>query len=92
MNLRGGLGAAAAGAAAAGLVAGGGPMPSSTSTKRDPVSWSDRIVGDGGNCTVYQRTDGRYYVLDRYGRKAEGKTRVHGPAKFDSRSKVRGVR
>jgi hypothetical protein len=29
------------------------------------VSRHDRIVGDGGNVTVYQRPDGSYYSLDR---------------------------
>lgn len=51
-----------------------------------PIS-RDRIVGDGGNCTVYERPDGSWYVLDRAGRGGEApqRTRITGPAKFDSR-------
>jgi len=53
---------------------------------RYPMS-RDQVLGDGGNCTVYKRPDGSVYVLDRYGRggEARGGTRIHGPAKFDSR-------
>jgi hypothetical protein len=51
-----------------------------------PMS-GDRILGDGGNCTVYQRPDGSRYALDRSGRGGElpGGTRILGPAKFDPR-------
>lgn len=47
----------------------------------------DRIIGDGGRTTVYQRPDGSWYALDRYGRRCElpNRTRIIGPAKFDSR-------
>lgn len=53
---------------------------------------SDRIVGDGGSCTVYERPDGSWYALDRYGRGGElpQRTRILGPAKFDTRAKASG--
>ncbi len=56
-----------------------------------PMS-KDRIVGDGGNCTVYERPDGSLYVLDRSGRGGEAPrgTKILGPARFDSRSSASG--
>ena len=47
----------------------------------------DRILGDGGNCTVYQRPDGSQYALDRSGRGGElpHGTRILGRPQFDSR-------
>lgn len=53
-------------------------------------SANDIIVGDGGNTTVYRRPDGSEYALDREGRGGEGRTKVYGPARFDSRSKFSG--
>jgi Skp family chaperone for outer membrane proteins len=55
-----------------------------------PPGRNDQIVGDGGNATVYRRPDGSEYALDREGRGGQGKTKVYGPAKFDSRSKFSG--
>jgi hypothetical protein len=55
-----------------------------------PPSANDIIVGDGGNTTVYRRPDGSEYALDREGRGGEGRTRVYGPAEFDSRSQAEG--
>ena len=69
------------------LMAGSGNR-STTSAPRGqrkfPMS-GDRIVGNGGNATVYQRPDGSQYALDRSGRGGEGETRIIGPAEFDSR-------
>ncbi len=47
----------------------------------------DRIIGDGGRVTVYQRPNGPWYALDRRARKCElpQRTRIIGPAKFDAR-------
>jgi hypothetical protein len=79
--------------AAVGAAALGGLTPPSRSTSYEPVSWDDRIVGDGGNCIIYQRADGRYYALDRNGRKAERSgNRVSGPVKYDPRDKVIGAK
>lgn len=52
----------------------------------------DKIIGDGGNTTVYERPDGSWYALDSGGRGCELQfgTSIHGPAKFDSRHKARG--
>ena len=52
--------------------------------------WDDRIVGDGGNVTVYERPDGSWYCLDRDGRGAElpNGTAILGPAEFDSRDRA----
>lgn len=56
-----------------------------------PLS-GDRVLGDGGNTTVYGRPDGTQYALDRSGRGAElpRGTRILGPAKFDSRPHASG--
>lgn len=51
---------------------------------------NDIIVGDGANTTVYRRPDYTEYALDREGRGGEGRTRVYGPAEFDSRSQAEG--
>jgi len=61
------------------------------SSKQRRPSAQDRIVGDGGNVTVYQRSDGSQYALDRHGRYAalRSGTRIYGPAKFDSRGRAR---
>lgn len=52
----------------------------------------DRIVGDGGNTTIYERPDGSWYALDPYGRGCElpQGTRIAGTAKFDARGKSDG--
>jgi hypothetical protein len=52
----------------------------------------DRILGDGGNCTVYERPDGSWYALDRAGRGTElpQRTRIIGAAKFDARTQSSG--
>jgi hypothetical protein len=55
-----------------------------------PPGPNDQIVGNAGNATVYRRPDGSEYALDHEGRGGEGKTSVHGPAQFDSRSKYPG--
>jgi hypothetical protein len=47
----------------------------------------DRIVGDGGNVTVYERPDGSCYSLDKRGMGTERDPSepVFGQARFDSR-------
>jgi hypothetical protein len=47
----------------------------------------DRIVGDGGNQTIYERPDKSRYVLDHKGRGEEctDELPVFGRARFDSR-------
>jgi hypothetical protein len=48
---------------------------------------ADRIVGDGGGVTIYQRPDGSRYALDPRGRGHElcfGEGAM-GPARFDAR-------
>jgi hypothetical protein len=47
----------------------------------------DRIVGDGGGVTIYERPDRSRYALDRRGRGYElcfGEGAI-GPARFDAR-------
>ena len=47
----------------------------------------DRIVGDGGGVTIYERPDRSRYALDRRGRGHElcfGEGAI-GPARFDAR-------
>ena len=57
--------------------------------RKYPMS-GDRIIGDDGNCTVYECPDGSWYALDRSGRGGElpQRTRITGPAKFDPRGKA----
>ncbi len=53
----------------------------------------DRLVGDGGGVTIYQRPDGSRYALDRDGRGYElcfGEGAI-GPARFDPRDRADGV-
>ena len=59
-----------------------------------PITDMDRVLGDGGNTTVYQRPDGSKYALDRNGSPCElpGGTRIVGLAKFDSRQKAHAYR
>jgi hypothetical protein len=54
---------------------------------------ADRLVGDGGGVTIYQRPDGSRYALDRHGRGHElcfGEGAI-GPARFDARAHADGV-
>ncbi|HET6690643.1 MAG TPA: hypothetical protein VFG74_07235 [Miltoncostaeaceae bacterium] len=53
----------------------------------------DRVVGDGGGVTIYQRPDGSRYALDPQGRGHElcfGEGAI-GPARFDARERADGV-
>jgi len=53
----------------------------------------DRLVGDGGGVTIYQRPDGSRYALDHDGRGFElcfGEGAI-GPARFDPRDRADGV-
>jgi len=52
----------------------------------------DRIVGDGGNLTVYERPDKSRYTLDAKGRGAECDEDLptFGRARFDSREEASG--
>lgn len=52
----------------------------------------DRIVGDGGRITIYERPDGTRYALDARGRGYEipfGEGAI-GPARFDARELADG--
>ena len=52
----------------------------------------DRIVGDGGGVTIYERPDRSRYALDRRGRGHElcfGEGAM-GPARFDARDLADG--
>lgn len=52
----------------------------------------DRIVGDGGGVTIYERPDRSRYALDRRGRGHEvwfGEGAI-GPARFDARDLADG--
>jgi hypothetical protein len=52
----------------------------------------DRIVGDGGNLTIYERPDKSRYTLDVKGRGAECTEDLpaFGRARFDSRNEASG--
>ena len=52
----------------------------------------DKIIGDGGNITVYERPDGSRYSLDKRGVGTEWAAdgQVFGHARFDSRELASG--
>ena len=52
----------------------------------------DRIVGDGGNLTVYERPDESRYALDQQGRGSECEPgmAIFGRARFDAREEASG--
>lgn len=52
----------------------------------------DKIVGDGGNVTVYERPDESRYTLDHNGRGQEypADEPVFGRARFDARGESTG--
>lgn len=53
----------------------------------------DRVIGDGGNVTVYERPDGTQYALDKkgVGREWRGEAPIFGRARFDSRAEASGT-
>jgi hypothetical protein len=53
---------------------------------------ADRVIGDGGNLTVYERTDGSRYALDKkgHGEEWEATALLFGRARFDSRMLATG--
>lgn len=52
----------------------------------------DKVVGDGGNVTVYERPDGSLYSLDRKGAGSEwdADSMIFGRARFDARPQATG--
>lgn len=52
----------------------------------------DKVVGDGGNVTVYERPDGSQYALDRKGAGSEWPSEdpIFGRARFDARPHATG--
>ena len=60
-------------------------MPASSSSKF-PMD-ADRMLGDGGNVTVYERPDGSRYTLDKrgHGCECQGDLPIFGRARFDAR-------
>lgn len=52
----------------------------------------DKVLGDGGNVTVYERPDGSLYALDHQGHGSERDPEdpVFGRARFDARSRATG--
>jgi hypothetical protein len=53
----------------------------------------DRVIGDGGNLTIYERPDKSRYALDKRGRGHEygADSPVFGRARFDARPRSSGV-
>ena len=53
----------------------------------------DRVLGDGGNLTIYERPDSSRYALDKRGRGREYELEgpVFGRARFDSRKQSSGA-
>lgn len=71
-----------------------GPKPTTTGEDGD-LRWplaGDRIVGDGGNVTIYERPDSSRYALTPSGKGSEriGDELIFGRARFDSRDKATG--
>ena len=52
----------------------------------------DRMIGDGGNVTVYERPDNSRYALDQQGRGSECEPgmAIFGRARFDAREEASG--
>lgn len=52
----------------------------------------DRVLGDGGNVTVYERPDGSRYALDKRGHGQEWAMAdsIFGRARFDARPLASG--
>ncbi len=53
----------------------------------------DRVLGDGGNLTVYERPDSSRYALDKRGGGQEYDTDqpIFGRARFDARDRASGT-
>lgn len=53
---------------------------------------ADKVIGDGGNVTVYERSDGTQYALDKRGGGREWRpgSPIFGRARFDSRPLASG--
>lgn len=53
----------------------------------------DRVLGDGGNLTIYERPDSSRYALDKrgHGQEYEAGLPVFGRARFDSREHSSGA-
>jgi hypothetical protein len=60
--------------------------------KKFPME-QDRVLGDGGNLTIYERPDSSRYALDKRGRghEYEQDAPVFGRARFDSRRQSSGL-
>ena len=54
---------------------------------------ADRVIGDGGNLTIYERPDESRYALDKrgHGQEYEAELPVFGRARFDSRAQSSGA-
>jgi hypothetical protein len=52
----------------------------------------DKVIGDGGNVTVYERPDGSQYALDRrgVGKEWDQTSTMFGRARFDAREHATG--
>ena len=53
----------------------------------------DRMVGDGGNLTIYERPDSSRYALDKRGKgqEYEADAPIFGRARFDARDLASGT-
>lgn len=61
-------------------------------TERFPMQ-DDRVVGDGGNLTIYERPDRSRYALDKRGcgHECEPDVLIFGRARFDAREQSSGT-
>ena len=53
----------------------------------------DRVIGDGGNLTIYERPDQSRYALDKRGngQEYEAEAPIFGRARFDARDNASGT-
>ncbi|MDQ3572356.1 MAG: hypothetical protein M3383_05785 [Actinomycetota bacterium] len=54
---------------------------------------ADRMIGDAGNLTVYERPDQSRYALDKkgHGQECDPETPIFGRARFDARELASGI-
>jgi hypothetical protein len=73
------------------LLPDGSPVPPHAASGLFSMS-GDRIIGDGGNVTVYERPDQTRYALDKKGNGSEHTVDapIFGRARFDTRDLATG--
>lgn len=62
-------------------------------TRRTFPMQADRMIGDGGNVTIYERPDSSRYFLDKkgHGQECDTEMPIFGRARFDARKLATGT-